>query len=84
MVRLYGARHRISVMSLDIIKKHFRGVQLKQTSTILKTYTGESIEPVGQAQIHVRLQKKKKILQLFVVKEGKIAYLAGHGSKPCS
>ena len=64
----------VSVMPLDMFQKYLCDVELKPTNTILKTYTRESVKPMGQAQIHVKLQKQKKI-QLFVVQEGKNALL---------
>ena len=72
----------VSVMPMDMFQKYLCDVELKPTNTILKTYTGESVTPVGKAQIHVKLQKQRKVLQLFIVKEGKMPYLANHGSKP--
>ena len=59
----------VSVMPMDMFQKYLCDVELKPTNTILKTYTGESVQPVG------KLQKQKKILQLFVAKEGKNALL---------
>ena len=65
----------VNVMPMDMLQKYLCDVELKPSDTILKTYTGESVKPVGKAQIHVKLQEQKKVLQLFVVKEEKNALL---------
>ena len=63
----------VSVMPLDIFHEHFGDHKLKDTSVILKTYTGESLKPLGKVQVMVKLQKQKQKLDLFIVNEGKSA-----------
>ena len=58
-------------MPMDMFQKYLCDVELKPTNTILKTYNGESIRPVGKAQIHGKLQMQKKVPSAVCCERGK-------------
>ena len=65
----------ISVMSKQEFERQFGKLkkklnQLDSTKTILRTFSGEKIKPLGIAKVKVEYQGQKKHLNLFVVEKG--------------
>ena len=44
----------LSIISRKTWKEILPGVPLEPTDTVLRTYSGESLEVLGQIQVHVR------------------------------
>ena len=59
----------LSVMSLEQFRKTFR-CKLKDTSVVLRTYTGEKVKPIGMAKVIVEHNNQKRHLDLYVVPQG--------------
>ena len=60
----------VTIMSLSTFKKLFPRTQLRQTQLVLKTYTGQPMEVVGEVTMSVNYQNQAvKSLDLVVVKE---------------
>uniref|UniRef100_A0A1I8HYJ3 Phosphorylase b kinase regulatory subunit n=1 Tax=Macrostomum lignano TaxID=282301 RepID=A0A1I8HYJ3_9PLAT len=51
------------------------GLRLSPTSTVLRTYTGESFRPIGQAEVAVQHNGQDRRLTLLVVEQGDVALL---------
>ena len=62
----------ISLMPLHVFETKFRTSQLKSTKTILSTYSGEKIVPLGVFPCTVKLNGQTRKLDLYVVNQGKI------------
>ena len=60
----------VTIMSLSTFKKLFPRKQLRHTQLVLKTYTGQPMEVVGEVTMNVTYQNQAvKSLDLVVVKE---------------
>ena len=57
----------VSILPHDIFVERFRDKKLEKTSTVLKTYTGEQIVPVGCLSVQVEHLDQSCILSLYVV-----------------
>ena len=62
----------ISLMPLHVFETKFRTSQLKSTKTILSTYSGEKLVPLGVFPCTVKLNGQTRKLDLYVVNQGKI------------
>ncbi len=63
----------ISVISKQDFERQFGEKKLNQldsTKTVLRTFSGEKIKPLGIAKVKVEYQGQKKHLNLFVVEKG--------------
>ena len=58
----------VSLISKELYDMQLCHVPLRQTNTILKTYTGELISPEGVIKVLVKMNKQKAKLPLYVVK----------------
>ncbi|KAK3091048.1 hypothetical protein FSP39_016771 [Pinctada imbricata] len=58
----------VSVMSNEDCKSMFKGRKLTKTSLILRTYSGEKINPLGVISVHVTYKEQEADLDLYVVK----------------
>ena len=57
-----------SIMPDKAYSKLFPGVPLKPTKTKLRTYSGESLQVLGEREVEVRYGKQVERLGLLVVK----------------
>ena len=57
----------VSVISKNDFDKHFKGCKLNETSLTLKTYSGESIHPLGYSDVKVELNNQEQMLKLYVL-----------------
>ena len=57
----------VSLVSKKTWERHFPGVKLTKSETLLKTYSGEKLKVEGQADVHVSYQGQEKTLPLIVV-----------------
>ena len=57
----------VSLVSKKTWERHFPGVKLTKSETLLKTYSGEKLKVEGQADVHVSYQEQEKTLPLIVV-----------------
>ena len=64
-----------SIITLSEFKDKFPGQELKKTSVLFKTYTGQLVQPNGKFIAHVKLHGQKRKLPLFVVPNGSNALL---------
>ena len=64
-----------SIITLSEFKDKFPGQELKKTSVMFKTYTGQLVQPNGKFIAHVKLHGQKRKLPLFVVPNGSNALL---------
>lgn len=62
----------VSVIPEKIFKEKFPNVEMKPSDTVLKTYTGQRIKPVGLAEVSVRYQNQSKNLKLYIVKKVRV------------
>ena len=60
-----------SIMSDKAYSKLFPGVPLQPTKTKLRTYSGESLQVLGEREVEVRYGKQVERLGLLVVKGGR-------------
>ena len=58
----------VSVMSERVYLDYLRHIPLKDTSLKLRTYTGESVKPMGFCHVTVQYQGQSKKLPIYVVK----------------
>ena len=58
----------ISTLPLETYKETFPNTPLIDTTTILKTYSGEEITPEGKLLVRVEYNNQVKDLTLYVVK----------------
>ena len=58
----------VSVMSEGVYLEYLRHVPLKDTPLNLRTYTGESVKPMGFCYVTVQYQGQSKELPIYVVK----------------
>ena len=58
----------ISVIPIRIYKELFHHKPLSVTNTILRTYSGQTINPAGIINVNVNYEGQKHNLDLFVVK----------------
>ncbi|KAK3085126.1 hypothetical protein FSP39_024809 [Pinctada imbricata] len=58
----------VSVMSNEDFKSMFKDRKLSKTSLILRTYSGEKINPLGVISVHVTYKEQEADLDLYVVK----------------
>ena len=67
----------VSIMTHELYIKKFNEIPLQKTELFLKTYTGESISPVGVLNANVEYKSQQPLpLDLYVVK-GKGPVLMG-------
>ena len=58
----------VSIMSLNDINRIFSGrIRLRRTRLLLRTYTGEEIEPAGAVMVQVNVNGETLFLKLYVV-----------------
>lgn len=67
----------VSLISSELYKDKFAHLRLRKTDVVLKTYTGELLQPEGMLKVWVKLNKQKARLSLYVVK-GESPPLFGH------
>lgn len=60
----------VSVISKSDYDQIFGKTQLKPTSILLKTYTGEKVVPVGVQPVQVELNGQEEVLDLYVLERG--------------
>ena len=60
----------VSIISKQDFDKYFKDNQLSETSLTLKTYSGESIHPIGYFECGVKLNHQTKVLNLYVLNNG--------------
>ena len=58
----------VSIIPYELYQKRFSDKNLEKTTTLLKTYTGERIAPVGVLKMNVEYKQQKFLLDLYVVK----------------
>ncbi|CAB4042687.1 Hypothetical predicted protein [Paramuricea clavata] len=57
----------VSILPYDMFLERFRDKKLKKTTTVLKTYTGELIVPVGCLTVQVEYLDQSWLLSIHVV-----------------
>ncbi|XP_028416384.1 uncharacterized protein K02A2.6-like [Dendronephthya gigantea] len=57
----------VSVLPLKQYNAMFKSFELHPTTTVLKTYTGEKIQPKGVMNVQVQYKEEKQKLNLYVV-----------------
>ena len=57
----------VSVLLLSKYNTTFKSSKLHPTTTVLKTYTGERIQPVGVLNVQVKYEEEMQKLNLYVV-----------------
>ena len=57
----------VSVLPLSKYNTTFKSSKLLPTTTVLKTYTGEKIQPVGVLNVQVKYREEMQKLNLYVV-----------------
>ena len=58
----------ISAISSDYYSKYFaHALKIKKTPRVFRSYTGDSILPLGTLNVNVEFKNKKNILELFVL-----------------
>ena len=60
----------LSIIPQDVYERQFSDVALKKTSTVLKTYTGQMIKPIGALRTTVKYKGQKNKLVAQVVPNG--------------
>ena len=60
----------VSIISKQDFDKYFKDNQLSETSLTLKTYSGESIHPIGYFECEVKLNHQTEVLNLYVLNNG--------------
>ena len=68
-----------SVMSEGVYLEYLRHIPLKDTSLKLRTYTGESVKPLGFCYVAVQYQGQSKELPIYVMKNEGPPFLAENG-----
>ena len=63
-------RYRLSKREFESCWGKRKLNQLNSTKTILQTFSGETIKPLGIAKVKVEYQGQKKHVNLFVVEKG--------------
>jgi len=58
----------VSVVSEGVYKEYLRHVPLKDTPLKLRTYTGESVKPMGFYYVTVQYKGQSKELPIYVMK----------------
>ncbi|KAI4885438.1 hypothetical protein NFI96_003949 [Prochilodus magdalenae] len=58
----------VSVISSELYKDKFAHLRLRTTNVVLKTYTGELLQPEGRLKVWVKLNKQRVRLPLYVIK----------------
>lgn len=58
----------VSLISSQLYKDKFAHIRLRKTDVLLKTYTGELLQPEGMLKVCVKLNKQRAKLPLYVVK----------------
>ena len=58
----------VSIISFDLYQQKFNTLPLQETGLSLKTYTRETIMPVGVLKVPVDYQTQRELLDLYVVK----------------
>ena len=62
-----------SIIPKDVFDKLCSGVEIKETNVVLKTYTNETVKPLGIANVNVKYQGKCYSLSVLVATTGKTA-----------
>ena len=57
----------VSILSSSTWTKLFPGRDLKRTNTVLKTFSGEQIQPIGCADVNVLYRSQSAILLILVL-----------------
>ena len=57
----------VSVLPLSKYTTMFKSSKLDPTNTVLKTYTGEKIQPIGVLDVQVKYKEEMQRLSLYVV-----------------
>lgn len=57
----------MSILPYELLQKRFSDKKLKETSAVLRTYTGEQVYPVGCLTVQVEYQDQACLLPLYVV-----------------
>ena len=57
----------VSVIPLSKYNTTFKSSKLHPTTTVVKTYTGERIQPVGVLNVQVKYKEEMQKLNLYVV-----------------
>lgn len=60
----------LSCMPESLYKQKFAGIQLKPTAIRLKTYNGQIINPSGQIEVKIEINKQVKVCTILVVEQG--------------
>lgn len=60
----------ISVINKELYEENFTDVDLKDTDINLRTYSGESVSPLGGCTVTVDLNNQKQNLNLYDVRKG--------------
>lgn len=68
---------RITVMPLDVFKKHFTNIQLKSSTRILRFYDNSTVIPVNEFDAKVSFKTKTNECSIVVVKENRRTTLMG-------
>ncbi|XP_039750766.1 uncharacterized protein LOC120626995 isoform X1 [Pararge aegeria] len=61
----------VSCVSEDVYNRYFGGLPIKQCRLALRYYTGEIVKPIGVITPQVEYKGTKKLLDLYIVKNGK-------------
>ena len=66
----------LSIVSEKVYKSKLGHVKLEPSSVLLKTYTVDTVQVLGQANVNVRYGKQNEFLPIFVIK-GDVSALLG-------
>ena len=57
----------ISILSSSTWTKLFPGRELKRTNTVLKTFSGEQLQPIGCADVKIQYKSQSATLLILVL-----------------